>query len=103
MKGRTVWALIAMVMLSVPLLSLVVVWLRAPLDRHAEGWSFSPWMSSREFRAQRDLLKPCQEDAQCSPPLECFHEPDSAQGYCTASECYSDRGRVPGHSHAWQA
>ena len=95
MKGRAIGAVIAGILLSAPLLIVLVLWVRSPTGRRVEGWRFAPWLSSKEFRAQRDLLKPCQDDAQCTPPLVCFHDPRFMGGGCVASECHSDPWCAP--------
>lgn len=95
MKGRAVLALAAVSLLLLPLLGLVFLWFRGPAEREVEGWRFAPGLSPAEFRERRTFRQPCQEDAQCEPPLICAHELHGPRPQCTGSACTSDQGCAP--------
>ncbi|HEX8434691.1 hypothetical protein [Archangium sp.] len=95
MKGRAVWGVLAVSLLVLPVMLLVVLWMRAPAEREVEGWRFMPWLTPGEFRELRTLRQPCREDAQCDPRLICFRDPRFPQRQCTASGCESDAWCAP--------
>jgi hypothetical protein len=86
--GRTLLALTAGLLLTVPLLWAASIRSWAP--KEVEGWRILP-MLPREARLPLPSdLRMCTNSAQCEPPRVCFLDPRYLFPFCQGSDCVTD-------------
>lgn len=90
--GRTSAALLAAVLLPVPIVAVLLLHGLAPLATLASQQGNPPVPElSWEERLQRPTWRqPCSLSKDCEPPLVCFFDRQVLGLYCTDSECMSD-------------
>jgi hypothetical protein len=86
--GRTLLALTAGLLLTVPLLWAASI--RSWVPKEVEGWRILP-MLPREARLPLPSdLRMCTNSAQCEPPRVCFLDPRYLFPFCQGSDCVTD-------------
>lgn len=98
MRWRALGAVVTGVLLALPL-----AWVL--LSRHAkhevEGWRLLPMLSPEERMALPSLLKACENNSQCEPPLACFWDRRYLLQVCLGSDCVSDSDCPSGRACRW--
>jgi hypothetical protein len=96
MKGRTLLALAAGLLLVVPLIVLLLSRDWAPA--RVEGWRLLPMLSLEERVATATFMRACWKSEQCEPPFVCFSDSRTGSRTCAGSTCVSDAHCSEGHA-----